>query len=74
MTVGLCTNAARATFVTVKLKLLVFLEIRDLDTTHSPLAFVSTLVPSTIGLLVVEARTLSGRLQADMWSFQGTGR
>jgi len=40
----------------------------------SPLAFVLTLVPSTIGLLVVEARTLSGRLQADMWSFQGTGR
>jgi len=40
----------------------------------SPLAFVVTLVPSTIGLLVVEARTLSGRLQADMWSFQGTGR
>ena len=40
----------------------------------SPVAFALTLVPGTIGLLVVEARTLSGRLQADMWSFQGTGR
>ena len=40
----------------------------------SPVAFALTLVPATIGLLVVEARTLSGRLQADMWSFQGTGR
>jgi hypothetical protein len=40
----------------------------------SPLAFALTLVPVTIGLLVVEARTLSGRLQADMWSFEGTAR
>lgn len=40
----------------------------------SPVAFALTLVPATIGLLVVEARTLSGRLQTDMWSFQGTGR
>jgi ATP synthase protein I len=40
----------------------------------SPLAFALTLVPTTIGLLVVEARTLSGRLQTDMWSFQETGR
>jgi hypothetical protein len=39
----------------------------------SPLAFALTLVPVTIGLLVVEARTLSGRLQADMWSFEGAG-
>jgi hypothetical protein len=39
----------------------------------SPLAFALTLVPVTIGLLVVEARTLSGRLQADMWSFEGVG-
>jgi hypothetical protein len=40
----------------------------------SPLAFALTLVPATIGLLIVEARTLSGRLQADMWSFRGSGR
>jgi hypothetical protein len=40
----------------------------------SPLAFALTLVPATIGLLIVEARTLSGRHQADMWTIQGTGR
>jgi hypothetical protein len=40
----------------------------------SPLAFALTLVPVTIGLLVIEARTLSGRLQADMWSFEGAAR
>jgi hypothetical protein len=36
----------------------------------SPVAFALTLVPVVIGLLVVEAKALSGRLQADMWSFQ----
>jgi ATP synthase I subunit len=40
----------------------------------SPLAFALTLVPVTIGLLVVETRALSGRLQADMWSFDGAAR
>jgi hypothetical protein len=40
----------------------------------SPLAFALTLVPVTIGLLFVEAKTLSGRLQADMWSFEGAAR
>ncbi len=40
----------------------------------SPVAFALTLVPATIGLLVVEAKALSGRIQADMWSFQGTSR
>jgi ATP synthase protein I len=39
----------------------------------SPLAFALTLVPTVIALLVVEAGTLSGRLQADMWSFEGAG-
>jgi ATP synthase protein I len=39
----------------------------------SPLAFALTLVPTVIALLVIEARTLSGRLQADMWSFEGAG-
>jgi hypothetical protein len=37
----------------------------------SPLVFALTLVPTVIALLVLEARTLSGRLQADMWSFEG---
>jgi ATP synthase protein I len=40
----------------------------------SPLAFALTLVPVTVGLLVIEARALSGRLQADMWSFEGAAR
>jgi ATP synthase protein I len=40
----------------------------------SPLAFALTLVPVTIALLVIETRTLSGRLQADMWSFEGAPR
>jgi ATP synthase protein I len=36
----------------------------------SPLAFALALVPTVVALLVVEAKTLSGRLQADMWSFE----
>ena len=40
----------------------------------SPLAFALTLVPVTVGLLVIETRALSGRLQADMWSFEGAAR
>jgi hypothetical protein len=40
----------------------------------SPLAFALTLVPVTVGLLVIEARALSGRLQGDMWSFEGAAR
>ena len=37
----------------------------------SPLAFTLTLMPATIALLVYEAKLLSGRLQADLWSFDG---
>jgi hypothetical protein len=37
----------------------------------SPLAFTLALMPATIGLLVYEAKLLSGRLQADLWSFDG---
>lgn len=40
----------------------------------SPLAFVLALVPATIGLLVYEAKALSGRMQADLWSFEGARR
>ena len=35
----------------------------------SPLAFALTLMPATIALLVYEAKVLSGRMRADMWSF-----
>jgi ATP synthase protein I len=37
----------------------------------SPLAFTLALMPAVIGLLVYEAKLLSGRLQADLWSFDG---
>lgn len=35
----------------------------------SVVAFVAALVPSTIVLLVVEMKLLSGRMQAEMWTF-----
>jgi hypothetical protein len=37
----------------------------------SPLAFVLALMPAVIALLVYEAKILSGRMQADMWAFEG---
>jgi len=37
----------------------------------SPLAFVCALMPAVISLLVYEAKVLSGRMQADMWTFEG---
>ena len=40
----------------------------------SPIAFTCTLVPATIALLVYEAKVLSGRMQADLWSFDGAQR
>jgi ATP synthase protein I len=39
----------------------------------SPAAFALSVVPATIVLLVFEARVLSGRMQAELWSF-GEGR
>lgn len=40
----------------------------------SPLAFVLALVPTTIGLLVYEAKALSGSMRADLWNFEGAAR
>jgi hypothetical protein len=37
----------------------------------SPLAFTLALMPTVIALLVYEAKLLSGRMQADMWTFEG---
>ena len=34
----------------------------------SILAFIAALIPATIGLLVVEMKLLSGRMQADLWA------
>lgn len=35
----------------------------------SPVAFAAALVPSTVALLVFEAKVLSGRLQGELWRF-----
>ena len=40
----------------------------------SPVAFALTLVPTIVGLLIFEAKMLSGRMQADLWTFDGAGR
>jgi hypothetical protein len=37
----------------------------------SPASFALSVVPVTIVLLAYEARTLSGRMQVDLWSFEG---
>jgi hypothetical protein len=37
----------------------------------SPLSFTLALMPTVIALLVYEAKLLSGRMQADMWTFEG---
>ena len=41
----------------------------DQTTWFSLPAFLAALVPSTIALLVFEMKLLSGRMQADMWTF-----
>ena len=33
-----------------------------------------TLVPAIVGLLIFEAKALSGRMQADLWTFDEAGR
>lgn len=33
----------------------------------SIIAFIAALIPATVGLLVVEMKLLSGRMQADLW-------
>lgn len=43
-------------------------------TWFSPLAFALAVVPATVVLLVFEAKTLSGRMQVDLWSFDGARR
>ena len=40
----------------------------------SPVAFALALVPAIIALLVYETKALSGRLQADLWTFNGAPR
>jgi hypothetical protein len=40
----------------------------------SPVAFVLALVPAVVALLIFEARALSGRAQAQLWTFDGASR
>ena len=40
----------------------------------SPVAFVAAVVPATLLLLVFEAKVLSGRMQADVWTKAGDAR
>ena len=40
----------------------------------SPVAFALALVPAIIALLIYETKALSGRLQADLWTFDGARR
>jgi hypothetical protein len=40
----------------------------------SPVAFALALVPAIIALLIFEAKALSGRMQADLWTFDGAQR
>jgi hypothetical protein len=39
----------------------------------SVVAFIAAIVPSTIALLGAEMKLLSGRMQADVWTFPGAG-
>ena len=40
----------------------------------SPVAFALALVPAIIALLIYEAKALSGRMHADLWTFGGAQR
>jgi hypothetical protein len=40
----------------------------------SPVAFALALVPAIVALLIYEAKALSGRMQADLWTFDGAPR
>ena len=40
----------------------------------SPVAFALALVPAIIALLIYETKALSGRMQADLWTFDGARR
>ena len=40
----------------------------------SVVAFIAALVPTTVALLAVEMKMLSGRLQADLWTLPSTER
>lgn len=47
----------------------VVLLVLDRISWFSPVAFAAALVPSTVALLVFEAKVISGRLQGELWRF-----
>jgi hypothetical protein len=48
--------------------IVVVIALLDQTAWFSVAAFIAALVPSTIALLVVEMKLLSGRMQADLWT------
>ena len=40
----------------------------------SPVAFALALVPAIVALLIYEAKAFSGRMQVDLWTFEGARR
>lgn len=40
----------------------------------SPVAFALALLPAIVALLIFETKALSGRMQADLWTFDGARR
>jgi ATP synthase protein I len=62
-------------FVIRMMVFLVLLATLDRVAWFSPVAFVAAFVPTTIALLAVELKVLSGRrLQADLWYFREEAR
>lgn len=55
-------------FVRLVIVLALIALLRQLDW-FSTVAFIAALVPATIALLGVEMKLLSGRMQADLWTF-----
>ncbi len=48
--------------------IVVVIALLDQTAWFSVVAFIAALVPTTIALLVVEMKMLSGRMQADLWT------
>lgn len=65
--VGLCGFVIRLGVI------LAIIALLDQTAWFSVVAFIAAVVPSTIVLLGAEMKLLSGRMQADMWSFSGVG-
>lgn len=57
-------------FLVRMIVLVAVLLVLDPTAWFSPTAFALSVVPTTIALLVFEAKTLSGRMQADLWYFR----